>query len=258
MARGGHRAVRLLVVAWVTLLCAPALPGVRIQEAQAPAVTDPDESPQVSPEERGDLAMIHGQYLEAINAYEECPKDSARTWNRLGTAYHHLFAIHEARRDYERALKLRPDYPEALNNLGATYYSERKYKKAVRYYRRAIALDPGSALYYSNLGVALMAERKTDEAIAAYQKAYELDPAVFNAGSHTVSETAPADVRAENNYAMARLFAQSGKLDRALDYLRMALNQRLRNSGRVLHDDALTLLRKTPGFARLMRAQSLR
>ncbi len=108
----------------------------------------------------GDLAMARQQYVTAIDSYRRASQDSPDVWNKLGMAFHHLFAMDEAKRAYEHALHLRPQYPEALNNLGAVYYAEKNYRKAVRYYRKAVALDPQSATMYSNLGTAWFAEQR--------------------------------------------------------------------------------------------------
>lgn len=215
-------------------------------------------SQMLTPEVRGDLAMVRQQYVAAIEAYEHGSMSSPVIWNKIGMAYHHLFAMDEARRDYQRALRLRPDYPEALNNLGAVFYAKKEYKKAIRYYRRALHLDPRAAAVYSNLGTAYFAEHKVDEGLEAYRTAFALDPHVFEASVALVSESLPARERAFQDYCMATLFAQSGQIERALDYLRRALDEGFDDRKKILADQTLASLRATPQFAQLMNEQKLR
>lgn len=212
----------------------------------------------LSPEMLGDLAMLHQQYIAAIEDYREGPQNSAVIWNKIGMAYHHLFAMDVARRYYEQALRLRPNYPEALNNLGAIYYAKKNYKKAEKYYRKALRFDTKSAPIYSNLGTAYFAQHKTEKGLDAYREAFALDPNVFENSVQLVTESLPVRERAEQDYCMAELFAASGRLDRALEYLRKALNEGFDDRKKILADQTLAHLRATPQFAELMTEQKLR
>ncbi len=225
---------------------------------QLSASATPPPAVNLSPEVRGDLAMAHQQYLAAIDAYRQAPADSAAIWNKLGMAYHHLFAMDEARRDYEQALRLRPDFPEAINNLGAVFYAKKDYRKAEKYYRKALALDPKSAAIYSNIGTASFALGKVEDGIEAYRAAFALDPRVFDTSSIVlVDEALPAHDRAQQDYCLAKLFAQSGKNRQALDFLRKALNEGFADRRKILEDQNLASLRDTPEFNLLMTEQKL-
>jgi tetratricopeptide (TPR) repeat protein len=258
-------------MAVVALLAAPAATFARAQTPQlaspAPALSTAQPSsshaqagtPALTPEVRGDLAMAHQQYLQAIDAYNQEPTKSAVLWNKLGMAYHHLFAVDQARHDYQRALQLRPDYPEALNNLGAIYYAKKNYSKAIRYYQKAIQFDPKSAPIYSNLGTAFFARGKVDLGIEAYRTAFALDPKVFQSGSALlVNEALPAHDRAQQDYCLAKLFAESGKNEEAIEYLRKALDEGFTDRKKLLEDQTLASLRATPEFAQLMTEQKPR
>ena len=96
-------------LALVAALATTGLPGSAAWPQMQPSSTAIQTD--LSPELRGDLAMARLQYLAAVEAYRQAPSDSAQIWNKLGLAYHHLFAIDEAQRDYLRSLRLRPDYP---------------------------------------------------------------------------------------------------------------------------------------------------
>lgn len=247
--------VAILVLSAASSTCAEN-PQPQLPVAQIPPA-DPHVAPVDLPSEaRGDLAMAHQEYLRAIDAYSQVPDKTAEVWNKLGMAYHHLFAMDEARRDYERALRLHPDYAEALNNLGAIYYAKKSYKKAIHYYRKAISIDPRSAPIYSNLGTAWFARGKTEAGIEAYRTAFALDPTVFATNSALlVNEGLDAHDRALQDFCLAKLFAASGRNEEAIDFLRKALDEGFSDRRKILADETLASLRATPEFARLMIEQ---
>jgi tetratricopeptide (TPR) repeat protein len=257
MKRCFANATKLVLVALVAgpigTFAFAQIPQLSPSDSRSPAPVN------LSPELRGDLAMAHQQYLQAIDAYSQEPNKSAAIWNKMGMAYHHLFAVDQARRDYERALQIRPDYPEALNNLGAIYYAKKNYGKAIKYYSKALRFDPKSAAVYSNLGTAYFARGKVTLGIDAYRNAFALDPRVFESTSTLlVNESLPAHDRAQQDYCLALLFAQSGKNQEAIEYLRKALNEGFTDRRKILEDQTLASLRTTPEFNQLMTEEKLR
>ncbi|MGB9030130.1 MAG: tetratricopeptide repeat protein [Acidobacteriaceae bacterium] len=243
-----------LAAAVLLLLQAPFARAASLSQA-SPSTMALSSLPPV---ERGDLLMIHQQYLAAIDAYRQAPTD-AETLNKMGIAYHHLFAIDEARKSYEKALLIRPDYPEAINNLGAADFSQGDYKKAIRLYRKALKLMPHSAVIAANLGTAYFARGKYDNGLEAYQTAFRIDPTVFDANSPAIIQ-GPANPgeRAHQDFCIAELFAEAGKDSLALDYLRRALDAGFRDRNHILQDTELAQLRKTPEFAQLMAEEKIR
>jgi tetratricopeptide (TPR) repeat protein len=210
------------------------------------------------PETQGDLLMARGDYAAAIGAYQLGSPRTAVTWNKIGVAYHHLFALEEARKDYQRALSLDPRYPAALNNLGAVYYGEHKYKKAEQSYKRALKYSPGSAVTFSNLGTAYFSDKKYKQGESALQKAMALDPNVFNPEkSQLVQEASSAQQRMALNYFMAKAYATAGKNDLALTYLRKAIEAGFNDRRRLMEDKEFAQLRGTPEFHELMVQQHL-
>ena len=222
------------------------------QEKPSPVLSSLDT---LSPEMRGDLFMIHHQYLDAIDAYRKAPRDSAVVWNKLGIAYHHMFAFDQAKIDYEQALHLNPRYGEALNNLAAVYYAEKDYKRAEKLYRRALRLMPNSATAYNNLGTAYFADGKTKQGAEAYRTAFSLDPQVFSGDPlQTISEASSSEERARVDYCLAELYAQAGMKDKAIEYLRKALDAGFNDSKRLMQDQEFASIRKTPEFEQLVAA----
>ena len=219
--------------------------------AQQPPMRALDETPrfQVSPEMQGDIMMAHQRYVAAIDAYRQGPIDSAVLWNKMGIANHHMFNLREAQKDYEKALKLNPSYPEALNNLGAVYYGQKQYRDAEKIYKKAIKLSPKSAMFYSNLGTAYLAQGKYKKGAECYRTALSLDPNVFESDpSARIAETGPTREIAILNYLLAKTYAHAGRKTEALFYLRKALNQGFSDRKKLLEDKEFAILRDVPEF----------
>ena len=135
---------------------------------------------------------------------------------------------------HQRATKAKRDYPEAINNLGAIYYAQKSYRRAVSLYSRALKLTPNSASIHSNLGTAWFARRNYQKASLEYQKALDLDPEVFEHRSTNgvlLQERSVVE-RAKFHYYLAKTYAKAGANDRALQYMRKALEEGL---GKQLH-----------------------
>src|ERR1700678_2614174 len=144
----------------------------------------------LSPQMEGDLLMVHRNYAAALDAYQRDPDKSAVLWNKIGVAYHHMFALDQARKYYQMALAMNPNYPDALNNLAAVYHGQHDYRQAERTYKQALKYSPSSAITYCNLGTAYFAEEKYKPGMAAYHKALALNPHIFDAGqTQIVQET---------------------------------------------------------------------
>ena len=234
----------------------PPVPRALPAEAVPQSTTAALEA--MAPEERGDLFMARGEYMQAIDAYRDVSPMSAVVWNKIGIAWHHMSAVDEAKRDYERALLIRPDYPEAINNLGAAYFEQKNYKKAIRLYRHAQRLMPHSAVIAANLGTAYFARGKYKPGMAAYRTAFELDPGVFTDAAATIRGSTDPEDRAQEDFCLAELFAQAGMTENAIEYLRKAFNEGFHNRNKLMQDAVFAQVRKTSEFAHLMAEEKLR
>jgi tetratricopeptide (TPR) repeat protein len=208
-------------------------------------------------EERGDIMMARKMYREAIEVFQSEPQKSAVLYNKIGIAYHQLQQLDNARKYYERAAKMKRDYPEALNNLGTVYYAKKSYRRAISYYHRALRLSPESASIYSNLGTALFARKKYEDATVAYQKALTLDPDVFEHRSNygTMLEDRNIEERAKFHYYLAKMYAKSGRNEMALQYVRKALEEGFKDKKKLEEDPEFQALRDMPEFKDLLTAE---
>ncbi len=223
--------------------------------AQTPA---PANLIPLPPESRADVLMARKMYREAIDVYSKIPENSPSRWNKTGIAYHQLTDLSAAKRSYERALRLNPGFGEARNNLGTIFYSEKSYRRAIREYKKALRLLPDSASVHSNIGTAYFARKDYKRAAEEYQKALELDPDVFEHHNsygvlmqeHTVEE------RAKYNFYLARMYAQSGSTDRALQHIRKALEDGFEERRKFTEDPGFTSLWNNPEFQQIMKSET--
>jgi len=215
--------------------------------------------PQPTQEDVGDALMTHQRYQAAIAAYKNATNPSAVLWNKMGIAYQMMFNLEEALRCYQASLKLDPQDTHVLNNIGTVYDSQKDYRAAERYYRRALRIRPDSALVNKNLGTNLLAQHKYDKGWEAYQMALSIDPNIFerNIGLR-VDNPASTQERGAMNYYMAKGCARAGRSERAIEYLRSALNEGFTNPKRIVADGEFASLRGVPAFEQLMAAQTTR
>ena len=258
-----------VVISLSILLCAypplgftqAANPSADFADAVVPRL--PAQSPvtpiaALPPEEQGDLQMARGNYAAALSAYKEGALTSAVLWNKVGVAYHHLFALSEARKAYETALAIDPRYPPALNNLAAVYHAQHNYKQAERLYKRALKYQPNSAVTYSNLGTSYFAGGNYKKGTKAYQIAFRLDPNVFSPdSSKKVEEASSRQQLIAINYYLAKTYANAGKKDQALTYLRKAFGEGFRDRKRLMADRGFDPIRGTPEFHQLLVEEHL-
>ena len=208
----------------------------------------------LSLETRGDIYMARKMYREAIDVFREDKSKNPAISNKIGIAYHQMQQLDNARKYYEQAVRLKPDYAEAINNLGTVYYARKSFGRATRYYQRALKYAPKSASIYSNLGTAYFARKKYKEAMETYQIALKLDPNVFEThGNYGVLlEERNVEERAKFHFHMAKLYAQAGRNDLAFQYLRKALEEGFKDKKKMVEDPAFQTMRDLPEFKELL------
>ncbi len=210
--------------------------------------------PALSPERRGDILMARKMYREAIDAFGEGSAKDAVLRNKTGIAYHQLMQMDSARKCYEQAIKLNPKYHEAVNNLGTVWYAKKSYRRAISQYRKAIKIAPEAASIHSNLGTAYFARKEIDQAMEEFRTALQLDPNVFeHHGSYgVILQERSVEDRARFHYSMAALYAQNGRNELALQYLRKALEEGYRERKKLDTDPAFASMRELPEFKLLL------
>jgi tetratricopeptide (TPR) repeat protein len=214
----------------------------------------PENQRALTPETRGDIFMARKMYREAIEVYNQGLTKTAILTNKIGIAHHQMMELDTAKKFYERAIKMDPKYSEAINNLGTVYYAKKSYRRAVNQYKKALKLAPNSASIHSNLGTAWFARKKYKEAAEEYDIALQLDPEVFeHRSSHGVLlQERSVEERAKFHFYLARTYAKSGHVERALMYMRKAIEEGFKDKNKFREEPEFALLQELPEFQQLL------
>lgn len=248
----------------ITLLLFYAFP---LLAQEQPVVSDPPQLHVPPPsssstvqelETEGDSLRAQKDYLDAIDYYHVAlqKNDTAVLHNKLGVAFIQLDRYAEARKEFQRSLKLDKSYPEAHNNLGVTFYVNRDYGAAIKEYRRAIKLNPDSAHFHSNLGSAYFSEKSFDKATKEFNEAMQIDPSIFDptpSGGVSVKLATLGD-RAYFHYVIAKMYGSRGDAEHCRLYLSKANEEGYPRVRDALKDDEFAALRKNPSFIEFVRS----
>ena len=250
--------VSLLLTAAAGFQSAPTIQTADgLRSPAPPPILQPN--PAITPELRGDIMMARKMYREAIDFYRPGAEKNAVLANKTGIAYHQLQDLKTAKKYYERAIKLNPQYAEAINNLGTVHYAEKSYRRAISQYRKALRITPNSASVLSNLGTAYFARKQYEEAFKTYQTALSLDPEVFERrGTNGVllqDRSVNGEERSVFFYMVAKTYAQAGIVDRTLQYIRMALENGFKDRGKFKDEVEFNFLKDNPEFQQLLAAE---
>jgi tetratricopeptide (TPR) repeat protein len=246
----------LLAVSALAFQSAPQSAGLRSADTTPPQVAAP--KPDLTPELRGDIMMARKMFREAVDFYKQGAEKSAVLANKTGIAYHQMLDLPDAKKWYERSLKLNPRYAEAVNNLGTVYYAQKSYRRAINQYRRALLISPLSASILSNMGTAYFARKQYDDAFKFYDQALALDPDVFEHRNTqgSILQERTVEEKAKFHYALAKSYAKAGANDRAIQYIRMALEEGFKEKEKFLKDPEFANLQDDEEFKKIMTAET--
>jgi uncharacterized protein (TIGR02145 family) len=82
---------------------------------------------------------------------------------------------------YTAALKIKPDYNNALSARGVAYFEKRNYDRAIEDFAAAIRLKPDDEVLLYNRGRAFYEKGDYDRAIGDYNEALKIDPDYYGA-----------------------------------------------------------------------------
>ena len=235
----------------------PLVAPERRAEVTTPAPAPERPKPVLTPETRGDIYMARKMYREAIDTFREGSAKDPVLMNKIGIAYHQMMQLDNARKSYEKALKLKPAYVEAMNNLGTIYYTKKSYRRAISWYNKALKAAPQegrSASIYMNLGTAYFARKQYDRATQSYQTAMSIDPDVFERHGNVgvILEERSVEEKAKYHFYLAKLYAKGGRNDLALQYLRKSLEEGFKDKKKIVEEADFAALRDLPEFQELM------
>ncbi len=237
---------------------APAQTGLPVEAKSINNLPGPSAPPKVNPtlsdEMRGDIYMARKRYREAIDTYRKGDPNSPILTNKIGIAYHQMLQFDLAKKNYEKAIKLKPDYPEAINNLGTIYYARKSYRRAIGYYKRALRLEPKSASMMVNLGSAYFGRKDYIHASELYSEAIEVDPLVFERKSQygELLQERSIDDRAKFHLELAKAYAKRNDAEHALVYLRKALEEGVKDRDKIPNLPEFASIRTDMAFQELI------
>lgn len=205
----------------------------------------------------GDRLRGVQDYLSALDCYRFAIRKHplAAYYNKVAITEIMLQHLPQAEKAAKKAIHKDKHMAEAWNNLGVTYYVRERLDNSIAAYERAISLQPNVASFHSNLAAAYMDSKQIARGAAEYHKAFELDPTFFErAAENGVSArmASPQD-RAQFAFVMARIFAGSGDLDRALHFLRSAMEEGYPRIDEVYHDKEFARALNDQRFVALLK-----
>ncbi len=186
---------------------------------------------------------------EAKAAIKANPNDYV-AYTKLGNWYLQAGKAKAAIKEYKKALKINDTYATAWNNLGSAYHARRKYKDAAKQYRKATSLKPDMAVAYRNLGTALLMLSQYDECIIAFQQALKLDPTILDI-LPDVTIAMPGSNTMRQYFYFAKICAEAGRIDSALEFLRKARIAGFRDFQKVRQDPAFKIVVADARFKRI-------
>lgn len=183
-------------------------------------------------------SFLHeGQTSEAIRQFQEAIRlkpDDAEIRNNLGNALFRDGQTEEAIRQFQEALRLKPDYGDAHYNLGNTLMKQGQLSEAIRELEEALRLKPDDAEVRNNLANAFARAGRNEEAIGQYQEALRLNPG-----------------HATAHYNLGLTLLSKGQLDEAIRRLQEAA--RLQPNDPVMHNNLGAALLKKGQIAEAIR-----
>jgi tetratricopeptide (TPR) repeat protein len=132
----------------------------------------------------GVVALQQGrpqQAVELIGRAIAANPSVAAFHSNLAEAYRAVGELDRAIGCCQVALRLAPNYPEAINNLGLALLAQNKPEAAAAQFREALRLRPGIAMVHNNLGNALRLAGDRTGATAQFQSALAIDPGLAEA-----------------------------------------------------------------------------
>lgn len=225
----------------------------------------------------GAVFLQVGEYEMALASYRrvtELEPDNSVGYENMGATYMYMGRYDDAITSLQLALQRQPHHA-TYSNLGTVYYFKKQYEDAVKMYEKAVELNPNDEVLMGNLADAYRSSGQGEKATATYnqaislaQKALRVNPrdtgtlgslALYyskigqNAEAiRNISNARSIDAKnVDLMYIEARVYAQAGRTDAALQSLREAFRNG-HSIERAKNDPELGSLREDPRFQKLL------
>lgn len=133
-----------------------------------------------------------------------------RAHNVLGIGYFYDLRFDEAMREYQEAVRLKPDFIEAYINMGLIYKARKQYAESISVNRKILSISAYNAQHFANIH---------NDIGTSYAEMGELDQSI--SAFATAVKHNPDSAEFRNNYAFALMTA--GKVEDAIREFKAAL-----------------------------------
>jgi tetratricopeptide (TPR) repeat protein len=96
--------------------------------------------------------------------------------NNLGAALLRAGDFKGASMELQRAIEIKPDYPDAYFNMGLVNEKRNQPEEAQKYYYKALMFLPAFKEAHNNLGILLVQSGRYEDAIGQFQEALKIKP----------------------------------------------------------------------------------
>jgi len=185
---------------------------------------------------------------QSIDTLQALYPDSARASQSMAENYFVLRQMDQAQKQYEQALKARPDTPNLHLELGQVFAMTSRWPQAEEQFRAEVKLQPGNAEAAYRLGDALLHQGKAREARTELERSDKLQPqmpeTLYSLGKaalldgdaatagkawrNLLSVEKEGELAAQTHFALAGLYRKQGKMPEA--DLEMKEFQKLQNA----------------------------
>jgi tetratricopeptide (TPR) repeat protein len=205
----------------------------------------------------GDILFARKDYYAALIKYLESSKlnpNSEYICNKMGISYSRLKYYPQAIEAFLRSIALNPKYPYSYNNMGSVFFADNNKKKAESYFRKAINLKGDEASFHVNLGTLLFEKKDYEKGLQELRKGLALDPDIMkkSEGGGLVAPVAQKNT-AEKSYFLARFYASSGNVERAVENLQEALANGFTNLEALRTEKDFDPIRKDEKFVAFLK-----
>jgi protein O-GlcNAc transferase len=98
-------------------------------------------------------AGAYSELIEETNRLLADFPEHPLLYNVLGISKAKLELFGGAIKNYQKAIKYKPDYADAYNNLGNACRNNGDLEAAVTHYKKALSISPDSSEFHNNIGV---------------------------------------------------------------------------------------------------------
>jgi predicted AlkP superfamily phosphohydrolase/phosphomutase len=166
------------------------MPGGVLADAFERSVVDRFDTETVATLDSGKGRQATGTSGEDRLAEEEMKKlealgyitgDNPDAHNNLGQRYQKNGEYEKAIAEYEKAIRMNPNFSGAINNLGICYGKLKRFREAEETFRKALAINPSDAYAMNNMAVMFMERGDLEQAKSFAEKAVAVEPNYANA-----------------------------------------------------------------------------